>query len=238
MTRSLRHERFACPCTGRKSAKKTFGRFGRLAFQLRSSQMLKWNQAPMIAIRQVGWVTTSRLLSRGSLVATSIILARNLDVQAFAAFSYFLLTISMLAVYASMGLGVTTNRYFVMGDNPNAQQSKTIAAIVAISVVFSIALVLVVIILPEGLLVGEFPIPRWVGKISPGCVFICPERRVCIRSSGVCCQDAESRVGNDRFDWRQHNPSCWRSGDCHQSYWLASDFEWFSIFQERCGSCF
>ena len=115
----------------------------------------------MIAIRQVGWVTTSRLLSRGSLVATSIILARNLDVQAFAAFSYFLLTISMLAVYASMGLGVTTNRYFVMGDNPNAQQSKTIAAIVAISVVFSIALVLVVIILPERLLVGEFPIPRW-----------------------------------------------------------------------------
>jgi O-antigen/teichoic acid export membrane protein len=110
---------------------------------------------------QIVWVTAGRLLSRGSLVAASIILARTLEVQAFASFSYFLLTISMLALYASMGMGVTANRYFVGADNPDARQSRTIAAIVTISVGFSIVLTCAVMFVPEKWLVGELSIPRW-----------------------------------------------------------------------------
>jgi len=69
------------------------------------------------ASSQIFWVTVGRVFSRGSILITSILLARALSVKDFAAFSYFLLTVNMLAAYASMGLGVTVNRYFVGASN-------------------------------------------------------------------------------------------------------------------------
>jgi O-antigen/teichoic acid export membrane protein len=110
---------------------------------------------------QVAWVTISRILSRGSLLLASIIMAKALDVQGFASFSYFVLTVNMLATYASMGLGVTANRYFVDADKPDAEQSRTIAAMVSMSVLFSVILAFAVFLVPKTVLVGDLPVPRW-----------------------------------------------------------------------------
>jgi O-antigen/teichoic acid export membrane protein len=110
---------------------------------------------------QVAWVTFSRVLSRGTILLATIIMARALDVQGFASFSYFVLTVSMLAAYASMGLGVTANRYFVDADKSDAVRSQTIAAMVSISVVFSVGIAAVVTLVPQNLLLGDLDIPRW-----------------------------------------------------------------------------
>jgi hypothetical protein len=68
------------------------------------------------------WSLLSHLLSRGSLMVAAIILARALPTPAFAAYSYFQMTVSMLAAYAALGLGVTASRYFaeVGHEQPDA----------------------------------------------------------------------------------------------------------------------
>lgn len=59
-----------------------------------------------------GWSLASHVMTRGSLMLTAIILARNLNTVDFTRYSYFQLTISMISAYAAMGLGVTASRYF------------------------------------------------------------------------------------------------------------------------------
>jgi len=53
------------------------------------------------------WTLVSQALSRGSLMLASVVLARSLPPSDFAAYSYFQLTASMIAAYASMGLGAS-----------------------------------------------------------------------------------------------------------------------------------
>jgi O-antigen/teichoic acid export membrane protein len=61
-----------------------------------------------------------------------------------------------------MGLGVTANRYFVGADSRNAQQNKTIAAMLSISIAFSFALAFVVMLIPEKILFGDLELSRWI----------------------------------------------------------------------------
>lgn len=114
-----------------------------------------------VVAEQIFWVTASRLLSRGSLIATSIILARSLVVEDYAAFNFFSLTILMLATYAALGLGVTSNRFFVGADQLEGDQSRTIAAIISISFGFAVISTLAILLVPEKLLLGELSISRW-----------------------------------------------------------------------------
>lgn len=112
-------------------------------------------------VSQIFWVTAGRLLSRGGLLATSIILARNLDVEVFAAYSFFLLTVNMLATYSAMGLGVTANRYFVGADNMDQAKSRVIAAMVSVSTIFSLLPALGLLLLPMNWLADNLPLPAW-----------------------------------------------------------------------------
>ncbi len=83
------------------------------------------------------WKLMSHVLSRGSLIVASIILARSLDQIAFAEFSYFQLTAVTVAAYAGMGLGVTASKYFaeaaVIG-NARDHQALTLIWLISISV--------------------------------------------------------------------------------------------------------
>lgn len=88
-------------------------------------------------------------------------LARSLTVEAFAAFSFFLLTISMLSTYAALGLGITANRFFVGADQLKGNQSKTIAATISMSLGFAVISILAILLLPEKLLLGELLLSRW-----------------------------------------------------------------------------
>ncbi len=111
--------------------------------------------------RNIAWVTTSRILSRGSIVVASMVLARTLDVRSFASFSYFLLTVSMVSAYASIGLGVAANRYFVGAANADEGKSDLIYNIFGLSVIFSLFAALIVLVIPHRLMVGTLQVPHW-----------------------------------------------------------------------------
>ena len=67
---------------------------------------------PRVLAKNAFWALLCHVLSRGSLMLAAILLAREFETSSFAAYSYFQLTISMLATYAAMGLGVAASRFF------------------------------------------------------------------------------------------------------------------------------
>ncbi len=99
------------------------------------------------------WALMSHVLWRGSLMLTALILARSLDTSGFAAFSYFNLTVSMLAAYATLGLGVTASRFFAeVGHEKQDQDPAPLGALLAMSLLISSVAFLLVLLAPTDLI--------------------------------------------------------------------------------------
>ncbi len=108
------------------------------------------------------WSTISHLIGRGSLVVAAIFLARNLDTNAFAAYSYFQLTVSMLAGYAAMGLGVTASRFFAEIGQVDEAKMPPIGALWILSILVGLVFAFIVLLLPANWLDGGQGVPRWL----------------------------------------------------------------------------
>lgn len=108
------------------------------------------------------WSTLSHLLGRGSLVVAAILLARQLDTKSFAAYSYFQLTVSMLAAYAAMGLGVTASRFFAESGHVDDAQLPPIGTLWILSILAGLLAAVVVVLLPADWLTGGLGVPRWM----------------------------------------------------------------------------
>ncbi|TAK53556.1 MAG: hypothetical protein EPO25_10270 [Gammaproteobacteria bacterium] len=109
------------------------------------------------------WALLSHILSRGSLMVSAIVLARSLDSLSFAAYSYFQITISMLAAYASMGLGVTASRFFAeVGIDIAGREPPPLSTLCCLAVVLAGFAFLVVLGLPSAWLNAGLPVPRWM----------------------------------------------------------------------------
>lgn len=108
------------------------------------------------------WSLVSHVLHRGSLMLAAIFLARSLDPQGFAAYSYFQMTVAMLATYAAMGLGVTASRYFAEFGHAHATDSAPIGTLLALSLLVAIIAFLMVLVLPQEWLQAGLPIPKWL----------------------------------------------------------------------------
>ena len=54
----------------------------------------------------------SQVLGRGSLILASIVVANFMTVESFSTFTYFNLTIAMIATFSTLGLGVAASRIF------------------------------------------------------------------------------------------------------------------------------
>lgn len=108
------------------------------------------------------WSLVSHVLHRGSLMLAAILLARSLDPQGFAAYSYFQMTVAMLATYAAMGLGVTASRYFAEFGKAHARDSAPIGTLLALSLVVAVVAFLLVLILPQEWLQAGLPVPKWL----------------------------------------------------------------------------
>jgi O-antigen/teichoic acid export membrane protein len=109
------------------------------------------------------WSLVSHALSRGSLLLSSVVLARSLSTSDFAAYSYFQMTISMLAAYAGLGLGVTASRYFaVIGYENERDHSKPIGMLWTLSI-FTAAIAAICIFAISGNSIGNgLSVPKWM----------------------------------------------------------------------------
>lgn len=108
------------------------------------------------------WTTLATLLARGSLVVASIILARHLDAAGFAGYSYFQLTVSMLAAYSSMGLGVTASRFFAESSRVEVENMPPVGTLWVASLLLGLMISLIVLCFPQGWLGTELYVPQWL----------------------------------------------------------------------------
>ncbi|MNK71430.1 Polysaccharide biosynthesis protein [compost metagenome] len=109
------------------------------------------------------WSLLSQISSRGSLMLSAIILTRSLDPHAFASYSYFQLTVSMLSAYAAMGLGVTSSRYFSeVGHERSGQELFPLGVLWGLSILFALAAFIFLILMPGRWLSAGLLIPQWL----------------------------------------------------------------------------
>lgn len=106
------------------------------------------------------WSLAAHLLSRGSLVIASVLLARNLETAGFAAYSYFQMTVSMLAAYSALGMGVTASKFFAEIDYVSEDRLPPIGTLWILSVLAGIILALAITALPANWVNGELEISR------------------------------------------------------------------------------
>lgn len=93
----------------------------------------------------------------------TIVLARNLDTTAFATYSYFQLTIAMLATYAALGMGVTASRFFAEIGHENVDRDPPpIGTLWWLSVLMATTFAVSVVLIPQSWLDAGFPIPRYL----------------------------------------------------------------------------
>lgn len=52
------------------------------------------------------------MLSRGSLIFSSVIISSLMDKEQFSIYSYFILTTTTISIYSALGIGITTNKFF------------------------------------------------------------------------------------------------------------------------------
>ena len=118
------------------------------------------------------WLLLSHLLSRGSLMLSTVILARALDTDAFMAYSYFNLTVQMLVSYAAMGLGITASRFFAeVGHEKTNSDPLPLGTLWCLSVIFALGAGLIILILPENILGTGINLPRWL-LVSGVCIAV------------------------------------------------------------------
>lgn len=114
-----------------------------------------------ILAKSAFWVLANHVLSRGSVMLSSLLLARAFEVSEFASYAYFQLTVTMFAAYAAMGMGVAANRFFAgLKVKNHSGDDGLIAALITISVLLSVAGFALLIIIPFPGLTDNPIVPR------------------------------------------------------------------------------
>lgn len=127
------------------------------------------------------WSLLNHLLSRGSLMLCAVLLARAFAPAEFAAYSYFQLTVFMIAAYASMGLGVSASRYFAeVGHARDDGRAPPLGMLTALALAMALGGAVLVGLVPGRWLDAGLGLPRWllaagvfwaaVGAVSSGAV--------------------------------------------------------------------
>ena len=99
-------------------------------------------------------------------MVASIILTNMLPTSGFAAYSYFQLTVSMLAAYASMGLGITAAKYFAEYSRHNLNTAPPLGTLWVISVAFGLMMAVGVLFVPKSLIGASLGIHSWLFAVG------------------------------------------------------------------------
>lgn len=105
----------------------------------------------------------SQVLGRGSLILASILVANFMTVESFSTFTYFNLTIAMIATFSTLGLGVAASRVFaestVALDDTKRCEARVVLLLAAVSAVFAVC---VLSVMPDAWLVASAGLSRMV----------------------------------------------------------------------------
>ncbi|MDE0220313.1 MAG: oligosaccharide flippase family protein [Spirochaetaceae bacterium] len=108
-------------------------------------------------------------ISRGGLVLSSVVMARGLATEDFAAYSYFRETVLLIATYAALGLGVTATRCFAAAEVDRLDGEHPLpGSLSSLSLVASLLASSVVVAIPGTWITAEFAIPRWLLATAVG----------------------------------------------------------------------
>lgn len=89
----------------------------------------------------------------------AIILARKFSTENFSAYSYFQLTVTMIATYSALGMGVAASRYFAeIHVHPSAPDAP-VGTLWLLSIVAAVVFAVLILILPTTAITGGFDIP-------------------------------------------------------------------------------
>lgn len=113
-------------------------------------------------LSKAAWSSIGHILDRGSIVAASMVLSNFLNPVDFAIYSYFLLTASMLASYAALGMGVTASRLFAESCNLPPEEWPPLGALWLLSSCIGIVIALVILVLPDTLISSYLDLPAWL----------------------------------------------------------------------------
>lgn len=113
-------------------------------------------------LTNAGWSAAAHLLERGSFVMVSIILSHMLSVEGFAAYGYFQMTITMLAAYASIGLGVTASKFFAESAQQERDTIHPLGALWVISILSGVIVALVILLSPSSWFQSSLNVPSWL----------------------------------------------------------------------------
>lgn len=91
---------------------------------------------------------------------SALILARDFSPKEFASYSYFQLTVSMVAAYSTMGFGVAAAKIFAE-FNQSASPNR-MGLLWWMSSAGSIFFAVAVLVVPQSWIGTDFPIPRWL----------------------------------------------------------------------------
>jgi O-antigen/teichoic acid export membrane protein len=92
-------------------------------------------------IESASWLLVSHILSRGTLMLSAIILARKFEPLLFAQYSYFQITVTTLGSFASMGLGISSSKFFA--ENNNRDTTPPLGLLWLISIVMGLLAALI-----------------------------------------------------------------------------------------------
>lgn len=106
------------------------------------------------------WSLAAQVFWRGGLIAASMLLARHLSTSEFAAYSYFAMTITLLATYAALGMGMTATRTFAQAMQEGDERRAPVGTLITLSTILSLLLVLIVLLIPEGVLTSGLGVSR------------------------------------------------------------------------------
>lgn len=109
------------------------------------------------------WSLARHLLSRGTLFASTIVVARMFTSEELASYVYFQLTVAMIAAWGSAGTGVASSRVFAE-HHSGGEQDKTAAldAVRLLSVAMSCLAALAVLCIPVAWLALPERVPKWL----------------------------------------------------------------------------
>jgi O-antigen/teichoic acid export membrane protein len=116
-----------------------------------------------VLANNAAWSLLCHATTRGSLTVAAIVLARHADTASFAAYSYFQLTISMLAAYAAMGLGVAASRFFADPETTEGNDEiPVIGTLWGLSCILAVAISIIIALSPSEWVNAGLRVPQWL----------------------------------------------------------------------------
>ncbi|NNF76814.1 MAG: hypothetical protein HKN05_02180 [Rhizobiales bacterium] len=107
------------------------------------------------------FAAASQVLGRGSLILASILVANFMTVESFSTFTYFNLTIAMIATFSTLGLGVAASRIFAEStvglDENKRREARSVLFFAALSALVAVCALHT---MPDSWLVGNVRLSR------------------------------------------------------------------------------